>query len=127
MEPGQLQLRVEVGLEADADAQDLDDEAAQLRRELLELDVDVERPTEGPAPPGTKAVEVAILGTLLVGLSREAIAAVVRTIESWASRRPDRSVRLEIGGDSIVVPAASDADKQRLVQVFVDNHGAEAP
>lgn len=57
-----VKLRVDIGVDADADARELDGETLELRRELLELDVDaVERPTTGPPPPGTRAVEAALL------------------------------------------------------------------
>ena len=48
-----LKLRIDLGVEPDADAAELDEATQQLRRELLELDVEnVERPSAGPAPPG---------------------------------------------------------------------------
>jgi hypothetical protein len=123
--PGELQqLRVDVGLEADADAEELDEETVRLRNELLELDVEaVERRSEGPPPPGTRAIEVAVLGSLLVALGREAIPAVVRTIESWVGRRRDRSVKLELGGDSIELSSVSTEEQQRLLRAFLARHG----
>jgi hypothetical protein len=127
--PGESQqLHVDVALEADADAEELDKETALLRRELLELDVDaVERQSEGPPPPGTRAVEIAVLGSLLVALGREAIPAVVRTIEGWVARRPDRSVKLELGGDSIELSSVSTEDQQRLLQAFLDRQSTDQP
>ncbi len=48
-------LRLDIMLEPDADDAELELAAAQLRQELLELDVDaVERPPGEPAPPGAR-------------------------------------------------------------------------
>jgi hypothetical protein len=119
---------VDVGLEADADAEELDEETLRLRRELLELDVEaVERQSGGPPPPGAKAVDVAVLGSLLVALGRDAIPALVRTIESWVGRRPERSVKVELGGDSIVLTGASDEERERLLRAFLERHADTSP
>jgi hypothetical protein len=73
MAEGPLQLQVEIGLEPDADAAELDEETLELRQELLELDVNaVERPAAGPPPEGARAIELALLGTLLVTAGQEA-------------------------------------------------------
>ncbi len=45
MESNRLKLRIDVGVDPDADAEELDEATIQLRRELLELDIDdVKRP-----------------------------------------------------------------------------------
>ena len=45
----------------------------QLRRELLDLEVDaVEAPGAGEPPPGSRAVDVAALGALVVNLADSA-------------------------------------------------------
>jgi hypothetical protein len=118
-----LRLRLDVGLGEEADAAELDDETAQLRDELLELDVSrVERPTAGPAPEGARAAEVAVLGTLLVEVGRGVIGGVVRAIEAWVVRRRTRSVKLTLDGDSIELSNVSDADQRRMLEVFLVRH-----
>ena len=83
-----IAVRLEIALESDAEAIELQDAASQLRRELLELDVDkVEAPAGGPAPPGTRAVEVAEIGTLLVAAGKVAIGPIVQVIQGWVARR----------------------------------------
>jgi hypothetical protein len=117
-------VRIDVGLEPDADAAKLDRETLQLRGELLDLDVeDVVRPSAGPPPPGTRAVEAAVLGTLVVTATKKAVAAVIGTVAGWSRRRPDRSVKLEIDGDSIEVTDPSAEDQQRLIEAFLARHG----
>jgi hypothetical protein len=122
-----VELRVDVGVEADADAAELDEATTQLREELLELDVDaVDRPAGDPPPPGARAAEAMVLGTLLVGLGRETIGAVVRTIEAWIARRSSRTVKVTIGGDSIELSNISDDDQHRLIESFVARHAGSS-
>jgi hypothetical protein len=123
-----IELRLEVGVEPDADAAELDEAAAQLQRELLELDVDAVKrlPAEAP-PPGARAAEAAVLGGLIVDLGREAIGAVVRTIQAWVARRSSRSVKVALGADSIELTNASAEDQQRLIESFLARHATTAP
>jgi hypothetical protein len=120
-----LQLRIEVGLEPDAEAAELDDVTLQLRRDLLQLDVDnIERATADPPPPGTRAVEAAVLGTLVVTVAREVVEAVVKAAANWLGRRrnPSESLTLEIAGDSIEITNPSAEDQRRLIEVFLAKH-----
>lgn len=122
-----MELTVDVGIDPDADASELDEVTRELRRELLELDVeDVERPASGPPPEGTRAVEAALLGTLLVSVGQEAITAVVRTLAGWLRRRPSRKVTLRIGDDEIELTDASEQQQAELVAAFLARNGATA-
>jgi len=68
LEATEVNLQVSIG--ADGEAAEVAEAALQLRRELLELDVDaVKTPQAGAPLPGTKGVEVAVAGALLVSLS----------------------------------------------------------
>jgi hypothetical protein len=118
-----LSLRIEVALPDGADAEELDEATRALRGELLELDVDaVERPAE-PAPAGARAVDAAVLGTLVVGLGRSALTVVTGMLERWVARAGNRSVVLELEGDRIEVSGVSAADQHRLIEAFVARHG----
>jgi hypothetical protein len=122
-----LNLRIEVALPAGADAEELDEVTRGLRSELLELDVDaVDRPAAGPAPEGARAVEVALLGTLVVALGRGALGIVGRTVERWAARGGERHVVLEIDGDRLEVTGVSAEDQRRLIDTFVARHAGGA-
>jgi len=117
------ELRLDLDIEPDAEAVELDEATEQLREELLALNVDaVERPRGEPPPPGARAVEVALLGTLLVSVGRETVGALVRTIEAWVARRSSRTVKVTLGEDSIEVSNVSDADQRRLIEAFVARH-----
>jgi len=119
-------IAIAVRLDADADAAELQDATSQLRRELLELDVDdVKAPDGGEAPPGTRGAVGAEIGTLLVAAGRAAIGPVVAAIQSWVARRASRSVKLTIDGDSIEVSNVSPDDQRELIQSFLARHAPE--
>jgi hypothetical protein len=120
------ELRVQLGEEG-ADAERLDVLTGFLRRELLELDVqDVTALSAGRPPAGTRAVDVAAVGALLVtlGKSAEGLRAVVAAVRKWLARGSTvkRTVRLEIGGDVLELSEATAADQDRLIGLFVSRH-----
>lgn len=122
-----VELLVDLGVDRDEDAAELDEATRQLQRELLELDVeDVQRVRDGTPPPGARAVDAAILGSLAVTAGKEVLEAVVRAIVQWIGRRADRSVKLTIGDDSIEVSNVSAEDQRRLVESFLARHGSGA-
>jgi hypothetical protein len=116
-------LQIQIGQGKGTDAEELEDATGRLREELLELDVDaVDRPAAGPAPPGSRGLEIAALGTLLVTLAHDALPVVLATLGSWVSRHGERSVTIELDGDRIEVSGASAEDQRRLVEAFLARH-----
>jgi len=123
MTDDQIALRVDIGLDPDADATELDQETLQLREELLELNVDaVNRPSAGPPPQGTRAVEAAVLGTLLVELGRAVLGPAVQAIAGWVARRGTRSVKVTLDGDTIELSNASQEDQREILKTFLARH-----
>ena len=123
MEGDRLKLRIDVGVEPDADAAELDEATLQLRRELLELDVEaVDRPVAGPPPSGTRAVEAALLGTLLVTAGQQVIGVLGRVLGDWLSRGAKRTVKLQLDDDVIELTNVSDEDQQRVLNAFLARH-----
>jgi hypothetical protein len=121
---GELRLLLE---EDGADAERVDALTGHLRRELAQLDVERVSPLSGgEAPPGTRGIDVAAVGGLMVvlGQSATALSAVVAAIKGWLSRSPGpaRTVRLELGGDVLELSQASASDQDRLVELFVQRH-----
>ena len=121
-----LSLRLRIDGEADADAQALDEAAARLREQLLELDVRAVEPLRsGEAPPGTRAAEAIVLGSLLVTMARspEVLKRLVGGVQDWLTRDRSRAVELQIGGDTLKVSGVSSAEQRRLIDLFVERHG----
>jgi hypothetical protein len=109
--------------EDDADDRDKEQLALQLRRELLELDVDSVEPAATAAPAGTRSAVAAVAGTLVATLSSAPISAVVVAVLGWLRRSPaERSVRIEIDGDAIEVHNADLEDQEQLIRAFLARH-----
>jgi Flp pilus assembly CpaE family ATPase len=114
--------------ESGADPERLDELTLMLRDELLNLDVDdVEQVRDGEAPSGTRGLELAALGALLVTLnqSTDLVAHVLNTIREWLKRDPEptRTVRVTLGDRTIELSAASNEQQDRLVAEFVRASG----
>ena len=115
-----LTLRLDLMLGEDAGAEELDAATAGLLRELRELDVDsVERPSGGPAPEGSRAIEVAALGALVVKLGGAAVGPLARVLQEWLARRSGRTVKLTLGADSIEISGGSARYQRELIETFL--------
>lgn len=120
------ELALSIDLGTGADEHELERLARSLRTELLELDVDaVEQAATGPAPDDARAVEAIMVGALVVRLARnsEALTSLVRTVRGWLGAHSDRRVRLELDGDVLELSGASDEERQRLVDTWIERHG----
>jgi len=105
---------VEVG----ADAEQLEELTRALRAEILTLDVESVVPRSGgEAPPGTRGVDAAAVGALVVSVAPAlgALARLVTTVVDWLRRGgTQRTVRLKIGDDELELSGASSAMQQQL-------------
>jgi hypothetical protein len=115
--------------EEGADAERLATLTGHLRSELLRLDVDEVRvPRAGEAPPGTRVVDPATVGALLVGLGRAAsgLQSVISAISAWLARgqRTGRHVRVELNGRILDLSQASEADQERVIKLYIDDYYA---
>ena len=116
--------RLVVSIDDDeVDREQLEALSLALRRELLELDIDdVEQLTVGEAPPGTRAVDVAAVGALLVTLSSSvgAVKTIVDTVRGWLGRGSSaRTVELSIGDKTLKLSGASTDQQDRLIEQFL--------
>jgi hypothetical protein len=123
--PATLGIQVDAG--SDADDEEIAEATLQLRRELLDLEVDaVELPAAGEPPPGTRGVELAALGALLVTVSQsQLLAPVVAAVRAWLAGGPQRSIKLELDGDSIELTGVSSSEQRRLVDEWLRRHTVE--
>jgi hypothetical protein len=122
--PARLGIQVAVGPDGDVD--EVARTTAHLRRELLDLDVDaVEVPTAGEPPPGSRAVDMAAVGALVVSIGNsQLLAAVVTAIRAWLAGSPRRSVKLQLHGDSLELTGVSSKEQRRLTDEWLARHTA---
>jgi hypothetical protein len=101
----------------------LDQLSSALRRELLDLGVDdVTTVSNGTPPPGSRAVDAASAGMLLVAFqeSLPMITGILGLVRSWwASTRDVGTVEISIGDQTLKLGAASPDQQDRLVDEFV--------
>jgi len=106
-----------------ADADELDLSAHALRQELLEMP-DVESVTaraEGPAPEGTRGVDVSSVGEMIVVAQSGVtlLGSLIGLLQGWLGRRePSQSLKLTIDGKSIELTATA-GQQQALVDEFL--------
>lgn len=117
------EMKIEL-FEPDADLEALDELTRSLREELLELDVDsVSAPVAGPAPAGSKGLELAAIGALLVQVrgSVQVVSAVVTAVRSWLQRgsSPNRTLKVTVDGRTLELSAATAEQQQQVVDEFV--------
>jgi hypothetical protein len=119
-------LGVQVVVGPDGDAEEIAEATLRLRRELLDLDLDaVEVPGSGEPPPGSRAVDVAALGALLVHLADpEMLAGVVAAVRSWLSGSSRRSIKLELDGDVLELRGVSSQEQRRLTDEWLARHAS---
>ena len=122
---------LEINLEVDDDLSPLefDELTAALQRELLQLDVaGVDRVSAGPAPDGSRGIDLAALGALIVqvGKSAPVLGQVVDVIQAWAARSPKRTAILTIDGDKLELGGLSEKDQRLVIRDWMARH-ASAP
>jgi hypothetical protein len=117
-------LAVKVAVGPDRDAEELAQATRQLRRELLDLDVDsVETPPVGEPPAGSRAVDVATLGALVVNMAdSQLLAAVMGAVRSWLAGSSRRSIKLGLGGDVLELTGVSSKEQRRLTDEWLARH-----
>jgi len=124
---GQLAINLEAG--DDVSPFELEELTAAVRRELLQLDVEsVDRVSGGPAPDGTRGIDVAAIGALLVSLSKATpvLGQVVDVIQAWAARSPNRTVKLTLDGDMLELNGMSEDEQRRVVRDWMARHAKPA-
>jgi hypothetical protein len=97
--------------------------ATELRREILDADVDGAEPvTAGKAPAGAKSEALVAIGALAVTLAPTVLDSLMTVIASWLSRQPN-DVMVEIDGNRFQ-GRVSKEQRDKLVTAYlrrVDN------
>ena len=108
----------------DADAEAVAEATRQLRRELLDLDVDsVDVPRDEYPPPGSRGADVAALGALVVTIAQTPLlGSVVDTVQSWLARSRQGTIKLELGGDVLELTGVSSDEQRRLTDEWLRRH-----
>ena len=117
------ELKIEL-FEPGADGEVVDGLARDLRLELLELDVDSVSPVAlGPAPEGSKGLELMAIGALLVRVkdSLPVVNAVVTTVRQWLARASssNRSLKITVDGRTLELSAATAEQQDQLVAEYI--------
>ena len=96
MSENPAQLLVEVVLDG-GDTNELDALTRQLWMEMEELNIDaIERVSGGPAPHGTKAVDMAAIGQIAVTLAPAIVPPLFELLKSWVERKPSTPVKIKV-------------------------------
>ena len=122
-----MAAQVHVGIgEAGSDDERLEELALRLRAELLTLEVESVQPAvAGEAPADSRSALAAVAGVLTVSLQPTiaTIGGVVAVVRDWLHRSGgQRTVRIEIDGDTLELRAASAEVQQRLVDDWIARH-----
>jgi hypothetical protein len=116
-------LAIQVAVGPDSDDEEIAHATLQLRRELLDADVDAAEAPGGEPPPGSRGVDVAALGALVVNVAdSQLLAAVVAAVRSWLAGSPRRSIKLELGEDSLELTGVSSKEQRRLADEWLARH-----
>jgi hypothetical protein len=113
--------------EQGADDERLDLLTRQVGAELRQLEVRDVRPAPADAqpPPGSRGLDAASVGQLLVALlGTQGLAAVISSVRGWLGRADaaPRTVHVEIEGDVLELSGASTEEQDRLVEMFLSRH-----
>ena len=117
-------IRVEFMSGPDADPEEIDTLTRALRAEILEVEeVDrVEQATAGRAPDGSKGLDVAAVGALVVGISPgvQAVAKVIEVVRGWLANRSPSTPPLQMSiGDKTITVVADKEQQEELVAAFI--------
>jgi hypothetical protein len=116
------ELRLHVRGYPDSDDEERADLAWRLREDLRDHGLDHVSHPSIPGPAGAKgaALEWAQLVVSLAGT----VPPLIMALQGWLGRHPRAAVTLEIDGDRLTLDEAAPAEQRRLVDAFLDRHGA---
>jgi hypothetical protein len=121
------ELVIDLLADPDAEDEELAELVRQLRRELLDLDVEVVvLATPGQPPVAAKGIGLAADSTLMVrfALGPDVLRSVVSGVQSWADRQRLYSVNLILDGDSLWITGPRRPAQGRAVDLWIARHAS---
>ncbi|MGY1763564.1 hypothetical protein ACI79G_06665 [Geodermatophilus sp. SYSU D00779] len=100
----------------------MDDLVRRLQADLRQLNLDdVRRAPLGPAPPGSRAGDVASLTELILTSAGTAgvMSAVTQMLVAWVQRGGSRKAQVTVGDNSLTLEGASTEQQERLLSTFL--------
>lgn len=119
-----IKVEFVTGAGSEVDEIELERLTQSLSQEIGQLEdvTSVEQASAGPAPDGTRAGELAAIGSLIVSAvpGVEAAAKILGVIRSWLGGRAAGAptLKMTVGGNSIEI-AADDDQQDALVKQFI--------
>src|ERR687887_2758674 len=103
------QLKVHIKPEEEDDKQEIDSLSRSLRDDLSNLDVEEVHLLYEKPPPDSKAVDGAVIGSMIVGfVNSGAINQITQTVQARIERNENRSITIEgVDGEKIEVKGIS--------------------
>lgn len=96
MSENSAELWIELSLDG-GDINELDELTRQLRAEVAELNVDsIQQVSEGMAPEGTKAVDMTVIGQMVISLAPSVVPPLFDLLKSWIERKPSTPVKVKV-------------------------------
>jgi hypothetical protein len=123
--PSHVEVVVRLDAGPDSDEEELDRVTEQLRRRMLELDVEnAYRPSSEDAPEDTRGVDAGSMGLIVVNLLPvlPALYDIVQSVRAWLAHNPERSAALEIDGDRLEVSGITLEEQRELIRLWTDRH-----
>jgi hypothetical protein len=108
-------VRLDLDLGPGKDAAELEDAAGEA----------VERVSAGAAPVGSRATDVAALGSFVVTLARAAVGQLLGIRQGRLAHRSGRTAKLRHGADSIEISDGSASHHFQLIEMLLAAHGRE--
>jgi len=123
-----LSARLQLLAAEDGGPEELDREMMTLRRDLEELELDVESAGGSSGlPEGAKGGGLDTNAILLALLASGGILTqLIGLLQNWLSRHERRRIILEISGDRLEIHGASSDAQQLTIREWIERHATEA-
>jgi len=96
MSDSSAELLIELSVDG-GDANELDELTRQLRDQVTELNIhSVESVSARETPSGTKSVDPAVIGQMVVTLAPTIVPPLFELLKSWIERKPSTPVKIRV-------------------------------